>query len=122
MCGPKEGRFVGGVLLVSYCRSSVVLDSGGELVLEHVVGEVPLCRCRGQVGREVQGEHAVSMHVLDCCQSIDDLVEQGGGAVGISCEVCGKGIFCNHVDGRSEKNVGRREGVLRELARVLRGC
>ena len=123
MCGPEEGRFVCGELLVSSCRFSFVLDNWGELVLEHIVGEIPLCRCRGRVGREVQDNHAVSLYVLDCCQVVDDLVEQGGdGVSGISCEVCVEGIFCSRVSGRSEKGVGHREGVLRELARVLRGC
>ena len=118
----EERRFVGGVFLAGSCRSSFVLDTGCELILEHFAGEIPLCRCRGMVGREVQEEHAVSLHVLDCYQVVDDLVEQGGGAASISCEVCGKGIACSRVIGRSKKGVGHREGVLRELARVLRGC
>ena len=120
LSGPKERRLASGVFIVDSCRSSFVLDSGGELVIAQDVGEISLCRCRGRVGREVQEEHAISLHVLNCCQAVDDLVEQGGGAPGISREVCGKGIFCGHVSGRSEKDVGHRCGVLRELARVLR--
>ena len=78
--GPKERGLVGGVLLVGSCRSSFILDSEGELVHEDVAGEISLCRCRRRIGREFQEEHAVSLHVLDCCQVVDKLVEQGGGA------------------------------------------
>ena len=119
LSGLEGKRLVCGVFVVGSCRSSFVLDSGGELALELVVGEMPLCRCRGRVGREVKEEHAVSLHVLDCCRAVGDLVEQGGCAARISFEVCGENILCGHVSDRSEKCVGHREEVLRELARVL---
>ena len=63
------------------------------------------------------------MHVFDCSQAIDDLVdEQDGGIVGISSEMCNEGIFSKCVDDRGEEGVGHREGVLRNLSRVLVGC
>ncbi len=63
------------------------------LVHKDVACEIPLCRCRGQVGREVHKKHAVSLYVLDCFQAIDDLVKEDGVTTSISFEMCSESLF-----------------------------
>ena len=53
---------------------------------------------------------------------MDDLVEQSDGIAGTSYEMYTEGIFGDRVRNLGEEFVGHREGVLRELARILGGC
>ena len=85
----EELKLVGREDLVAPRRASLVLHSRLEVVAEDDVRKLLFGGGGVGVGGEVEEQHSVAMHVLDCGHVCLDLAEEDGDHLGVSSVVVG---------------------------------